>query len=106
MEMEKMAIKAQAETRANLYRIVTDALGSENFATQPIKGGRLIDLNNGYYAKVSISIIDPNNVEPAIQAYADQMRVNAARAAERAEREAEKALKAAERAAKRGEKTE
>ena len=106
MELEKMAVKAQAETRANLYRIVTDALEVEKFPTQPIKGGRLIDLGNGYYGKVSISIIDPSNVEPAIQAYADQMRINAARAAERAEREAEKARKAAERAAKREEKTE
>ena len=106
MELEKMAVKAQAETRAHLYRIVTDALEVEKLPTQPIKGGRLIALGNGYYGKVSISIIDPSNVEPAIQAYADQMRVNAARAAERAEKEAEKARKAAERAAKRGEKTE
>lgn len=106
MEMEKMPVKVQAETRANLYRIVTDALESEKFPTQPIKGGRLIDLGNGYFGKVSVSIVDPDNVEPAIQAYADQMKVNAARAAERAEKEAEKARKAAERAAKKNEKSE
>lgn len=101
MSIEKMTTIEQAEARANLYRLATDAFESAGFATQPIKGGRLIGLGDGHYAKVSISICDPDKVDNAIQAYADQMRVNAAWAAERAARAEEKARKAAERAAKR-----
>ena len=101
MSIEKMTTMEQVETRANLYRLATEAFESEGFATQPIKGGRLIGLGNGHYAKVAISICDPDKVDNAIQAYADQMRVNAAHAAERAAKAEEKACKAAARAAKR-----
>lgn len=103
MTIEKMPVKAQTEVRANLYRLATDVLESNGYPTQPIKGGRLIDLGEGYYGKISISICDPDKVDDAIQAYAAQMKVNAARAAERAKKEEEKAKKAAERAAKRAE---
>ena len=49
MSIEKMTTMEQVETRANLYRLATEAFESEGFATQPIKGGRLIGLGNGHF---------------------------------------------------------
>ena len=101
--MEKMNVKDQASTRANLYMMVSEVLEQNGMATQPIKGGRLIDLGNGYFGKISISVCDPEKVDAYVEAYAEQMQVNAERAAARAEKEAEKARKAAERASKKSE---
>lgn len=102
--MEKMAVKDQATTRANVYGLVTEILEQNGMPTQPIKGGRLIDLGNGYFGKISVSVCDPSKVDEYVQAYAEQMQVNAERAQARAEKEAEKARKAEERATKRASK--
>ena len=99
--MEKMDVVKQVATRKSLYEIVVDALHSNGFSTEPIKGGILIDLNNGYHAKAAISICDPEKVEGWRSEYAEQMEKNAQKAAVRAEKEREKAEKAKARAAKK-----
>lgn len=99
--MEKMDVVKQVATRKFLYEVVVDALHSNGFSTEPIKGGILIDLNNGYHAKAAISICDPEKVEVWRSEYAEQMEKNAQKAAIRAEKEREKAEKAKARAAKK-----
>ena len=99
--MEKMDVVKQVATRKFLYEVIVDALHSNGFSTEPIKGGILIDLNNGYHAKAAISICDPEKVEGWRSEYAEQMEKNAQKAAIRAEKEREKAEKAKARAAKK-----
>ena len=99
--MEKMDVVKQVVTRKFLYEVIVDALHSNGFSTEPIKGGILIDLNNGYHAKAAISICDPEKVEGWRSEYAEQMEKNAQKAAVRAEKEREKAEKAKGRAAKK-----
>ena len=104
--MEKMNMKAQVTTRKELYDIVIKALGAEGYSTEPIKGGILIDLGEGYYAKAAISICDPEKVGAWRHEYAEQMEKNAQKAAARAEKEREKAEKAKARAEKKNKKEE
>lgn len=104
MELEKMSTGEAAETRANLYNIAISAFEQNGIAAIPIKGGSLLDLGNGYHAKLAVSVCDPKKVGSYIEAYAEQQAKNAARMAERAARAEEKARKAAERAAKKAEK--
>lgn len=104
--MEKMTMKEQVATRKELYDIVIKGLGAEGYATEPIKGGILIDLGMGHYAKAAISVCDPEKVGAWRHEYAEQMEKNAQRAAAKAEKEREKAEKAKERAAKKSKKEE
>ena len=99
--MEKMDVVKQVVTRKFLYEVIVDALHSNGFSTEPIKGGILIDLNNGYHAKAAISICDPEKVEGWRSEYAEQMEKNAQKATIRAEKEREKAEKAKARASKK-----
>lgn len=103
MVLEKMNVKEAAEVRANLYDTVLTELDARGMSNQPVKGGALVDLGTGYFAKVSIAICDPAKVDGYIQEYAEQQAKNAERAAERAAKAEEKARKAAERAAKKAE---
>lgn len=73
----------QIGTRKHLYEILSATLENDNMMTEPVKGGRLIDLNNGYFAKFAVSICDPEKVEKYRNEYADQLRKNAEREAER-----------------------
>lgn len=102
--MEKMATKTQVETRANLYQTVLDALALNGITNEPIKGGSLLDLGNGYHAKLTISVCDPEKVQKYLDEYAEQQSKNATRAAEKAAKDAEKARKASEKAAEKASK--
>ena len=104
MELEKMATAAAVETRANLYNIAISAFEKNGISAAPIKGGSLLDLGNGYHAKLTISICDPTKVGSYVEAYAEQQAKNAERAAAAAEKAEEKARKAEERAAKKAAK--
>lgn len=104
--MEKMDMKTQVIVRKNLYDIVIEALTANNYSTEPIKGGILIDVGNGYHAKAAINICDPEKVETWRQEYAEQMEKNAQKAALRAEKERDKAEKAKARAEKRPKREE
>lgn len=101
MSIEKMSTVEAIETRKTLYAISTEALNMAGYETQPVKGGSLINLGNGHYAKLAISVCDPSKVDGYITEYAEQQAKNAQRAAEAAAKAEEKARKAAERAAKR-----
>lgn len=105
--MEKMGTVAAIETRKKLYDIILGALEAEGMTNQPIKGGSLVSLagdDEGYFAKVSVSICDPSKIDTYIDAYAEQQAKNAVRAQEAAARAEEKARKAAERAEKKAKK--
>lgn len=56
--MDKMTVKDSAETRANLYNTAIDAFEASGLTTEPFKGGVLVDLGNGYFAKMAISVCD------------------------------------------------
>ena len=106
--MEKMTVKDSAETRANLYNTAIGAFEASGLTTEPFKGGVLIDLGNGYFAKMAISICDATkfDLEETRAEYAAQVEARnaaaekaATKAAEKAKKEAEKAEKAAAKAA-------
>lgn len=106
--MEKMTVKESAETRATLYSTAISALEATGLKTEPIKGGVLIDLGNGYFAKMAISICDATkfNLEETRAEYAAQVEARNAAAEKAAAKAAEKAKKAAEKAKKDAEKAE
>lgn len=106
--MEKMTVKESAETRATLYNTAISALEATGLKTEPFKGGVLVDLGNGYFAKMAISVCDATkfDLEETRAEYAAQVEARnvaaekaAAKAAEKAKKEAEKAEKAAAKAA-------
>ena len=99
--LAKMDTISAAAFRTNIYDIVTKTLEENGMATEPVKGGRLIDLGNGYYGKIAVSICDPAKIEIWREEYAEQLRKKAERAQAHADKEAEKARKAAEKAAKK-----
>lgn len=103
--MEKMNVTQQVNTRKTLYELLVNALNNNFLYTEPVKGGILINLGNGYYAKAAISICDPDKVDGWRAEYAEQMEKNAQKAAARAEREREKAEKAKARAKKNDDST-
>lgn len=82
--MEKMGTVEQVATRKNLYELISATLEQNGMSTETIKGGRLIDLGNGYYGKFSVSICDPEKVDKYRDEYNEQVEKNAQRAAERA----------------------
>ena len=106
--MEKMTVKESAETRATLYNTAINALEATGLKTEPFKGGVLVDLGNGYFAKMAISVCDATkfDLEETRAEYAAQVEARnvaaekaAAKAAEKAKKDAEKAEKAAAKAA-------
>lgn len=106
--MEKMSMAKSAEVRATLYEKALNSLAVAGYNTETIKGGALIDLGDGYYAKMSISICDATKFD--LEATRAEYQEAMAKAAERAEAKAtkarEKAEKAAAKAAKAAEKSE
>ena len=97
----KMETKEQVATRARLYDAITEKLTSLGMDTETIKGGRLIDLGNGFFARVQVSICDVEKVPEYRAEYAEQLQKDAEKAIEKARKADEKAAKAAERAAKK-----
>ena len=73
--MDKMNVKQAPEVRATLYSLTCAALSQNGMPTESIKGGALIDLGDGYFAKMSISICDASkfNVEDARADYQEQI---------------------------------
>lgn len=106
--MEKLTVKESAEIRAGLYDVTLGALDNAGFPTETIKGGALIHLANGYFAKISISVCDASkfDLEATRAEYQAQLEARAEAAAKAAAKVAEKEAKAAERAAKAAAKTE
>ena len=104
--MEKMNVANQVVVRREFYDAITETMWGKGYTTEPIKGGILVNLPDGYCVKVSVSVCDPEKVDGWRQEYAEQMEKNAARAAARAEKEREKAEKARERAEKKAKKEE
>lgn len=104
--MDKMNTKAQANTRATIYDIVSEALANAGYATEMGTDGRVIDLGDGYYGKLKISVCDATKF--SITDEREKVAAKAMAAAERAEkariRAEEKERKRAERAAKAREK--
>ena len=105
--MEKMTVKDSAETRANLYNTAIEAFETEGLKTEPFKGGVLIDLGNGYFAKMAISVCDATkfDLEETRAEYAAQVEARNAAAEKAATKAAEKAKKDAEKAEKAAAKT-
>lgn len=99
--LEKMPLADAAAIRSQLYDMSSEVFEQNGMATEPIKGGRLINLGNGYFARFSVSICEPEKVDKWRNEYAEQLQKNAEKAQARADKEAEKARKAAERAAKK-----
>ena len=106
--MEKMSMAKQAETRAILYEKALSSLATAGYQTETIKGGALISLGDGYYAKMSISICDATkfDLEQTRAEYQEAMAKAAERAEAKAKKAREKAEKAAAKAAKEAEKSE
>ncbi len=106
--MEKLSVKEAAETRANLYAVTREAIENAGLNTEPIKGGVLIALPDGYFAKMAISICDATkfDVEEARSEYQAQLKARAEAAEKALAKEAEKAAKAAAKAAKEAEKAD
>jgi hypothetical protein len=102
--MEKMSVKAQAETRANLYQVTSEALRAAGKNIEPFKGGVLIDLGEGYWGKMNIAVCDASkfDVQVARAEYQDKLTKDA----EKAQKRAEKLAKDAEKAAAKAEKAE
>ena len=111
--MDKMSIKDATDVRVNLYGVTIDALQNEGFVVEPIKGGSLIHLGNGYFAKMAISVCDASkfDLEATRAEYAEAVATRKvkteeakakaeAKEAAKAEREAAKAEKEAAKAAK------
>lgn len=102
-DLKKLSPKESAEIRANLYELALDAIELAGFETEPIKGGALIHLNDGYFAKLAISACDVTkfNLENTRAEYQAQLAKRAEAAQKAAIRAAEKAEKEAKAAAKK-----
>ena len=85
--MEKMSVKAQAETRANLYQVTGDALRAAGKNIEPFKGGILIDLGEGYWGKMNIAVCDATkfDIEEARTEYQEKLTRDAEKAQKRRE---------------------
>lgn len=96
---EKLSPAEQNRLRSILYNVVREALEGAGYTTETFIKGTLIHLEDGQFAKLGISIADPEKFDLAETraTYAAQQ----AAAAERAEKAVEKAQKvAAKQAAK------
>ena len=95
--MEKMPVAQQTEIRKNVYGLIVDTLNQSGFTTEPVKGGVLVDLGEGYFGTVSFSVHDATkfDVETVRALYQESL-----------EKKAEKAAKAAAKQSKAKTKTE
>ena len=104
--MEKMSVKDSATKRSEIYNIVASALADAGYESEAIKGGRLVDLGEGYFGKINFAVCDATkfDLDATRAEYADAC----VKAAERAEasrlKAEEKEKEAKERAAKAAEK--
>lgn len=100
--MEKMGTKLQAETRANLYEVALKGVANAGFETETIKGGALIHLPDGYFAKMTVTICDATkfDLDATREEYQAKLAADAERAAKAMAAAEEKARKAEEKAAK------
>ena len=100
--MDKMGIKEATEIRSQLYSLVNEELNASGFETEPIKGGVLIHLPDGYFAKLAISINDATKFD--LEAVREEYNLVIENRTKRAEEAKEKARikeeKAAAKAAK------
>lgn len=89
--MEKMPTTQQAEVRKNVYGLIVETLNMNGFNTEPVKGGVLVDLGEGYFGTVSFSVHDATkfDVETVRALYQESL-----------EKKAEKAAKAAAKQSK------
>lgn len=101
--MEKMPTIQQIETRKELYGVIENAI---SYTSEPISDGLLVDLGNGYFAKVKVSICNAEkfDLEGTRVEYAEKLRKRAEKAEAARIKAEERARKAAERAAKAAEK--
>lgn len=92
--VEKMSVKQSNEVRSMLYDMT---LGGLPYKSERIVKGALIHLDDGQFARLTISICDPTkfDLETAREEYAAKLEKQAALAAERAEKARIKAEKAA-----------
>ena len=104
--MDKMPVVQQMETRKTLYTIAIDALNDAGYVTETIVGGTLIHLEDGYFAKLAISVNDATkfDLDETRAKYQEKIEKAEAAAAKAAEKAAEDERKAAEKAAKAAEK--
>lgn len=99
--MEKMSTATQVETRSTIYAIIANALDQAGYSSEAIKGGRLIDLGEGYFGKVSFSVCDATKF--SLEKTREEYALSVEKAAERAEKSR---AKAEEKAAKEAKKAE
>lgn len=99
--MDKLSVKESSAVRTELYDVALSALNGVGYDTEAIKGGALIHLPNGYFAKMSISVADATkfSLEEVREEYQAQLQARDI-AVEKArlkaeEKKAKEALKAA-----------
>lgn len=103
-----MPVKEAAILRANLYEGAILGVNEKGFKTEPFKSGVLIDIGDGYFAKMTISICDATkfDIDATREEYAAILETRRLAAEKKAADDAEKARKAAERAEKAKEKAD
>ena len=108
MKQEKMNVKAQAETRANLYDVALKGIANAGFETETIADGALVQLPDGYFAKVCVTICDATkfDLEETRAKYQEKLANAAERAAKAAAKSEEKSKKALAKAQKDAEISE
>ena len=101
--MEKMPTIQQIETRKELYSVIENSI---EYPSEAISDGLLVDLGNGYFAKVKVSICNAEkfDLEKVRTEYAEKLQKRAEKAEAARIKAEERAKKAAERAAKAAEK--
>lgn len=95
--MEKMNVKAQTEVRSTLYGEAIKGINELGYETETIKGGTLIHLPDGYFAKMTISVCDATkfDLEKTRSEYQTALEARAARAEAAAKKAREKVEKEA-----------
>ena len=100
--MDKMSVKVQAETRANLYDVALKGIANAGFETETIADGALVHLPDGYFAKVCVTICDATkfDLEETRAKYQEKLANAAERAAKAAAKAEEKSKKLEQKATK------
>ena len=93
--MDKLSVKESSAVRTELYDVALSALNGVGYDTEAIKGGALIHLPNGYFAKMSISVADATkfSLEEVREEYQAQLKAREAAAAKAEAKALEKAEK-------------
>lgn len=99
--MSKMTIKEQATKRAELYTLIETVMKANDYSPEVCKKGMLLDLEDGNYAIVKVTICNPEkfNLDETRREYAEMM-------VKRAERAEAARVKAEQREAKAKAKAE